>query len=228
MANVTFQTTTLATAPDATIVETEDQGGGVNRQVVKVGNTVTVTGTMAATQSGTWTVGLSAGTQVIGHVITDSGSVVAATLSAETTKVIGTVNQGTSPWVTSGAITGTVAVTQSGTWNIATVTAVTAITNTVKTQPTACTTGAQTSVAGNASSVTVLAANAARLGGSVYNDSTAILYLLLVTGGTASTTAYSVQLAPNAYFEIPFGYTGALIGIWASATGNARVTEYTA
>lgn len=33
-----------------------------------------------------------------------------ATLSAETTKVIGTVNQGTSPWVTSA--------TQSGTWNI--------------------------------------------------------------------------------------------------------------
>jgi len=41
---------------------------------------------------------------------------VAATLSAETTKVIGTVNQGTSPWVvslTSTTITGTVAVTQS-------------------------------------------------------------------------------------------------------------------
>lgn len=50
---------------------------------------------------------------------------VAATLTAETTKVIGTVNQGTSPWVISGAvtltsttITGTVAVTQSGAWNI--------------------------------------------------------------------------------------------------------------
>lgn len=42
-----------------------------------------------------------------------------ATLSAETTKVIGTVNQGTSPWVcslTSTTITGTVAVTQSGSW----------------------------------------------------------------------------------------------------------------
>ena len=32
---------------------------------------------------------------------------VQATLSAETTKVIGTVNQGTSPWVISGAVTGT-------------------------------------------------------------------------------------------------------------------------
>lgn len=35
---------------------------------------------------------------------------VAATLSAETTKVIGTVNQGTSPWVTSA--------TQSGNWSV--------------------------------------------------------------------------------------------------------------
>lgn len=39
------------------------------------------------------------------HAVTDSGSVVAATLSAETTKVIGTVNQGTSPWVISGNLT---------------------------------------------------------------------------------------------------------------------------
>lgn len=38
-----------------------------------------------------------------------------ATLSAETTKVIGTVNQGTSPWVVS-ANGGTFAVTQSGNW----------------------------------------------------------------------------------------------------------------
>ncbi len=40
---------------------------------------------------------------------------VTATLAAETTKVIGTVNQGTSPWVVSGTstVSGTVAVTQS-------------------------------------------------------------------------------------------------------------------
>ncbi len=54
-------------------------------------------------QSGTWNIAtvtaltaitnaLPAGANVIGHVITDSGSVTAATLSAETTKVIGTVN----------------------------------------------------------------------------------------------------------------------------------------
>lgn len=87
-------------------------------------------------------------------------------------------------------------------------------------------TGTQSIVAGSATSVTVLASNANRLGASVHNDSTAILYLLLTTGGTASSTVYSVKLIADAYFEVPFNYTGDLKGIWASATGNARVMEY--
>lgn len=39
--NVTFQTANLATAPTATVVETEDQGSGVQRQVVKIGSQAT-------------------------------------------------------------------------------------------------------------------------------------------------------------------------------------------
>src|ERR1017187_3616076 len=57
-----------------------------------------------------------------GYVRFPSAQAVTATLGTETTKVIGTVNQGTSPWVVSGAvtlasttITGTVAATESGT-----------------------------------------------------------------------------------------------------------------
>src|SRR5581483_7434320 len=99
---------------------------------------------------------------------------------------------------------------------------------TVNVAPPTAATGTQTSVASSASSVTVLASNAKDRGATVYNDSTQVLYLLLVTGGTASTTAYSVQIGAGAYYEVPFRYTGALIGIWASANGNARVTEFTA
>lgn len=87
-------------------------------------------------------------------------------------------------------------------------------------------TGTQSNVAGSASSVTILASNANRLGGAVYNDSTAILYLLLGSG-TASATAHSVQMQAGSYFEVPAFYTGAMTGIWASATGSARVTELT-
>lgn len=80
-------------------------------------------------------------------------------------------------------------------------------------------------VAGSASSVTVLASNTARKGAIIVNDSTALLYLKF--GTTASTTSYTVLLAASAYYEVPFGYTGILTGIWVSATGNARVTEIT-
>jgi hypothetical protein len=56
------------------------------------------------------------------------------------------------------------------------------------------------------------------------------MYLKL--GTSASTTSYTVTLAgagaaPFSYYEIPFGYTGAITAVWSSATGNARVTEVT-
>ena len=80
-------------------------------------------------------------------------------------------------------------------------------------------------VSSSATNVTVLAANTARLGASVVNDSTQVLYLKM--GTTASTTSYTVKLAAGAYYEVPFGYTGILDGLWASANGSARVTELT-
>lgn len=87
-------------------------------------------------------------------------------------------------------------------------------------------TGTKANVSGSASSVTVLAANVARLGASIWNDSSASLYLDL-TGGTASATSATVQVPAAGYYEVPFGYTGLITGIWGSATGAARVTEWT-
>lgn len=88
-------------------------------------------------------------------------------------------------------------------------------------------TGTQTSVAGSASDVTILAANTSRKGATISNDSSAILYLLLGSG-TSSTTNYSVKLFQDDVFELPAPvYTGIIKGIWASATGSARVTEQT-
>lgn len=88
-------------------------------------------------------------------------------------------------------------------------------------------TGTQSIVADAATSTTILAANTARKGASVFNDSTEVLYLL-VGAGTASATVFSVKMQPSDYFEVPFGYTGILVGIWAAnASGSARVMEYT-
>lgn len=92
--------------------------------------------------------------------------------------------------------------------------------------PSPSTTGTTTSVAASASDVTILASNASRKGATIFNDSNYTLYLL-VAAGVSTITNYTVQMSGNDYFEIPFEYTGIIKGLWASATGSARVTEYT-
>jgi hypothetical protein len=87
------------------------------------------------------------------------------------------------------------------------------------------TAAALANVAGSASSVTLQAANTARKGLTIVNDSTATLYVKC--GSTASATSYTVRLFANDYWECPFGYTGIVTGIWGSATGSARMTEFT-
>lgn len=127
-------------------------------------------------------------------------------------------------------IPGTVAVTQSGVWldgvkgtDGATIASPT---NPFDVQPRRATTGAQTSVAGSVTDVTILAANSAREGATVYNESSAVLYLLLANT-VSSITVYTLQVTGGSYYEVPFGYTGIIKGIWASATGSARITEFT-
>lgn len=84
---------------------------------------------------------------------------------------------------------------------------------------------AVTSVAASTSSVTLAASNAARRMLIVFNDSTATLYLKF--GATASTTSFTVQVAAQGYWEMPFpAYTGIVDAVWSLATGSARVTEY--
>ena len=88
-------------------------------------------------------------------------------------------------------------------------------------------TGTITSVNAATSTTTLLASNTSRVKATFYNDSTATLYLALASG--ASTTAYTVQLGPGAYFETPTDvvYTGIITGIWSATGGAARCTELT-
>jgi hypothetical protein len=145
--------------------------------------------------------------------------------------------------VVAGNSSASVSATQTGTWNITTLTGITnslasslvdssgvqySGSNPVPTKEIRAATGTNTSVADNAASVTILASNTARLGATVYNDSSATLYLIL--GSTAaSTTNYTCKIVSSGYYEVPFGYTGQLTGIWASDPGDgaARVTEIT-
>ena len=89
------------------------------------------------------------------------------------------------------------------------------------------TTGAVTSVGGSASNVTLLASNTSRKGAVIFNDSSAILYVKF--GATATTSSFTYRVNPYQTLEIKgeMLYTGIIEGIWASATGNARITELT-
>lgn len=87
-------------------------------------------------------------------------------------------------------------------------------------------TAALTSVTSSASTGTLKAANTARLGMIVVNESTATLYIAYATA--ASLIAYTVAVPPSYTWEMPRPiYTGDLAAIWSAANGAARVTELT-
>lgn len=88
-----------------------------------------------------------------------------------------------------------------------------------------CSTGTTTTVNASAGSVTVLAANAARLGFGIKNESTEKMYVKY--GATASLTSYLYDVYPGAIFEDPWGYRGRVDAIWGAAVGAARVLELT-
>jgi len=79
-------------------------------------------------------------------------------------------------------------------------------------------------VPGSATAVTLLAANTARRGACIFNDSTAALYVKW--GAGATTALYTARVAPGQLYELPLPvYTGILTGIWSAAAGNAMITE---
>jgi hypothetical protein len=197
--------------------------------------TTPVSGTIAATQSGTWTVGISAAQTI---AVTNAGTfVVQATLAAETTKVIGTVNQGTSPWIISGAVTnaGTFAVQATlaaettkviGTVNISAAQTI-AITG-----PTSTTANAPSQVAVGTSSVVALASNASRKECTIVNTGTTVLFLGLAQ--TPTNTAYHIALSPCATANDGTGGTyttdifkGAINAIGSAVSGTCVVVELT-
>lgn len=80
--------------------------------------------------------------------------------------------------------------------------------------------------AGTTASVTFFSSNASRKGASVFNDSTAVLYLK--HGTTAASTDFTAKLNAAEFYELPFPpYTGRIDAIWVSATGTAKLTEHT-
>ena len=71
----------------------------------------------------------------------------------------------------------------------------------------------------------LLAANAARKGAIISNEGLGTLNILF-GAGTASAGNYAVSVPAEGYYEVPYGFTGQLTGIFLSA-GTARAQELT-
>jgi len=193
------------------VVIASDQGA------VPVSGTVTAAQGTAAALAGYWPVRVTDGTNTM------------PTLDTVGRRGFVTITDGTNSLPTGDAIARAIFVRQTDGTNNATikaasVTAVAADTGIVV-APRASATGTQTSVASSATSVQLLAANTARMGTIIFNDSTQVCFVKL--GTTASSTSFAYRLTSNSTLEVPYGYTGRIDAIWASANGNARITEMT-
>lgn len=83
-----------------------------------------------------------------------------------------------------------------------------------------------TRVAAATNSVELKAANRNRRGITIFNESTAYLYIKC--GQAATTTDYTVRVDPNGYANFRGNpiYVGLITGTWSAATGAAQVTEF--
>lgn len=91
--------------------------------------------------------------------------------------------------------------------------------------PSIATTSTPSAVNASTTSVTILALNSNRKGATIWNNSTADLYIDF--DSAASTSDFAVKLSAGGYFELPFDYTGVISGIWSAANGAALVRELT-
>jgi hypothetical protein len=178
------------------------------------GGSITVDGTVAATQSGTWNINSISGT-----VSLPTGAATESTLSTLDGKVTACNTGAVTLASQANPFTSALPISDDG-GSITVDGTVTAEAETVSIS-------SVTSTTASASSVTVLASNANRKLAVFVNDSDKIAYVKL--GGTASTTSYSYKLQPNSTLELAQPvYTGVVDAIWESSpTGAMRVTELT-
>ncbi|MEH2461138.1 hypothetical protein [Nostoc sp.] len=86
-------------------------------------------------------------------------------------------------------------------------------------------TSTSTTVPSTTSNQVILAANPSRKGATIWNASTADLFVEF--GQTATTSAFTAKINAGGYYEVPFHYTGVISGLWSAANGNALVRELT-
>ena len=77
-----------------------------------------------------------------------------------------------------------------------------------------------------ANAAVLAAANANRKGLTLWNNSTG--NVLIELGAAPTSTTYTAKINPGGYYELPFGYTGQIQGLWDAAGGTGvLVREFT-
>lgn len=193
----------VAIASDQSAIPINDDGGSI-----------TVDGTVAATQSGTWNIN-----NISGTISLPTGAATESTLSTLDGKVTACNTGSVTLASQANPFTSALPISDDG-GSITVDGTITAEAETVSSS-------SVTSTSASATSVTVLASNANRKLAVLVNDSDKIAYVKL--GATASTTSYSYKLQPNSTLELAQPvYTGVIDAIWeTSPTGSMRVTELT-
>jgi len=84
-----------------------------------------------------------------------------------------------------------------------------------------------TLVAAATTTTTLLGAEPHRKMVSIYNDSTAVMFMKL--GGGAASNDFTIRMAADSFYELPDNgmYTGSITAVWVSATGSAQVAQFT-
>lgn len=79
---------------------------------------------------------------------------------------------------------------------------------------------------GQPTNTQLLAVNAGRKGAIITNTAVAAkLYVQM--GANASASSFIVALEAGDTYEVPFGFTGLINGLWTASTGTAQVSELT-
>lgn len=82
------------------------------------------------------------------------------------------------------------------------------------------------SVASTTSSTEIVAANANRKGISIYNNSTAALFLSYATPATEANSFMQMQPGTLLMLDQQLIVSSAIYGLWTAANGTAQVTQY--
>lgn len=201
-------TAALQTQPGVDIgdVTINNAAGASAVNIQDGGNSLTVDGTIAATQSGTWDIN-----NISGTISLPTGAATETTLGtrladATFTTRINTLGQKTM----ANSMPVVIASDQSS------------VPVTISTLSTS----AVTRVASSTSSQQLLASNANRKLAVFYNDSTGIQYIKF--GTTSSSTDFTVRMTSQSYYEVPSPvYTGRIDCISGNTNGGIQVTELT-